>query len=122
MTKIAITILVVIHLAVNVWHGNAHTELAIGLPSEKNAFVIVVILIAPLVAAALGANGRAVVLPQESREVYSGGNDGNTTCIELGTPVQRLPCRLPGFHARQTASLSAPEGRGAMADGGVYLR
>jgi hypothetical protein len=53
MTNIAITILVAIHLAVAVWHGNAHAELAIALPPEKNAFVIMVILIAPLVAAAL---------------------------------------------------------------------
>lgn len=53
MTKSAISILVTIHLAVALWHGNAHTALAIALPPEKNAFVIIVILIAPLVAAAL---------------------------------------------------------------------
>ena len=53
MTNIAIAILVAIHLAVTVWHGNAHTELAIALPPLKNAFVLAVILIAPLVAAAL---------------------------------------------------------------------
>lgn len=53
MTKIAIAILVAIHLVVAVWHGNAHTELAIALPPVKNAFVIMVILIAPLVAASL---------------------------------------------------------------------
>ena len=51
MTKIAIAVLVAIHLAVAVWHGNAHTALAISLPPAKNAFVIIVILIAPLVAA-----------------------------------------------------------------------
>ena len=61
MTKITITILVAIHLAVTLWHGNAHTELAIGLPPEKNAFVIVVILIAPLVAAALVWTRRVLV-------------------------------------------------------------
>jgi hypothetical protein len=53
MTKIAIAVLVAIHLAVTVWHGNAHTALAIALPPEKNAFVFIVILIAPLVAASL---------------------------------------------------------------------
>jgi hypothetical protein len=53
MTKIAIAVLVAIHLAVAVWHGNAHTALAIALPPEKNAFVFLVILIAPLVAASL---------------------------------------------------------------------
>ena len=54
MTKIAIAVLVAIHLAVALWHGNAHTALAIALPPEKNAFVFIVILIAPLVAASLG--------------------------------------------------------------------
>ncbi len=53
MTKIAIAVLVAIHLAVALWHGNAHRALAIALPSEKNAFVFIVILIAPLVAASL---------------------------------------------------------------------
>jgi hypothetical protein len=53
MTKIAIAVLVAIHFAVALWHGNAHTALAIALPPEKNAFVFIVILIAPLVAASL---------------------------------------------------------------------
>src|SRR5712691_5403196 len=53
MVKIAIAVLVAIHLAVAVWHGNAHTALAIALPPEKNAFVFIVILLAPLVAASL---------------------------------------------------------------------
>ena len=53
MTKIAIAVLVAIHFAVALWHGNAHTTLAIALPPEKNAFVFIVVLIAPLVAASL---------------------------------------------------------------------
>jgi hypothetical protein len=53
MTKITISVLVAVHLAVSLWHGNAHTELAIALPPLKNAFVFLVILIAPLVAASL---------------------------------------------------------------------
>ena len=53
MTKIAIAVLVAIHFAVALWHGNAHTALAIALPLEKNAFVFIVILIAPLVAASM---------------------------------------------------------------------
>ena len=53
MTRIVITALVVIHLAATLWHGDAHTKLAIGLPPEKTAFVFVVILIAPIVAAGL---------------------------------------------------------------------
>jgi hypothetical protein len=53
MAHIVITVLVAIHLAVNLWHGNAHTELGIALPPGKNVFVVVVILIAPLVAVSL---------------------------------------------------------------------
>jgi hypothetical protein len=52
-SHIAIAALVAIHFAVAIWHGHAHTELAIALPPEKNAFVFIVILIAPLVAASL---------------------------------------------------------------------
>jgi NADPH:quinone reductase-like Zn-dependent oxidoreductase len=53
MTKILITALVTIHLAATLWHGSAHTQLAIALPPEKNVFVYVVILLAPIVAAGL---------------------------------------------------------------------
>ena len=53
MNKIAIVVLVAIHFAVALWHGNAHTALAIALPPEKNAFVFSVVLIAPLFAASL---------------------------------------------------------------------
>ena len=53
MTKIAITALVVIHLAATLWHGDAHTKLTIELSPEKTLFVFVVILIAPIIAAAL---------------------------------------------------------------------
>ena len=51
--KIVITGLVLIHLAATVWHGEAHTQLAIALPPEKNIFVYVVILLAPLVSSVL---------------------------------------------------------------------
>src|SRR5215510_5096672 len=47
--RIAMTVLIALHLAVTVWHGNAHTILGITLPPEKTAFVFIVILIAPLV-------------------------------------------------------------------------
>lgn len=53
MSKMVVTGLVVIHLVASFWHGAAHTRLAIGLPIEKTIFVYVVILIAPIVAAAL---------------------------------------------------------------------
>ena len=53
MTRLLITALVAIHLAASLWHGNAHTRLAIDLPPAKTLFVFIVILIAPIVAAAL---------------------------------------------------------------------
>jgi hypothetical protein len=53
MTKIVITGLVAIHLGASLWHGSAHTQLAIELPPEKTFFVYIVILIAPIVAAVL---------------------------------------------------------------------
>ncbi len=53
MTRLVITALVAVHLAASVWHGNAHTRLAIDLPIEKTLFVYIVILIAPIVAALL---------------------------------------------------------------------
>jgi hypothetical protein len=52
-SRILIAGLVTIHLAASVWHGSAHTQLAIALPPGKNVFVYVVILIAPIVAACL---------------------------------------------------------------------
>jgi amino acid permease len=51
--RIIITGLVIVHLAASIWHGDAHTRLGIALPPEKNIFVYVVILIAPLVAVSL---------------------------------------------------------------------
>ena len=53
MAKFAIAVLVAVHLAVALWHGNAHGALAISLPPGKSAFVFIVILIAPVVAASL---------------------------------------------------------------------
>jgi hypothetical protein len=53
MTRIVITTLAVIHLVATFWHGSAHTQLDITLPPGKTAFVFVVILIAPIVAAVL---------------------------------------------------------------------
>lgn len=53
MNKAVITGLVVLHLAASLWHGGAHAQLGIGLPIAKTIFVYVVILLAPIVAAAL---------------------------------------------------------------------
>lgn len=53
MSRIALTGLVAVHLAATVWHGGAHTKLGILLPPEKSAFVYIVILAGPIVAASL---------------------------------------------------------------------
>jgi len=53
MNRIAVTGLVVVHLVATLWHGDAHSRLAIELSPGKNLFVFIVILIAPLVAAGL---------------------------------------------------------------------
>ena len=51
--KVLITVFVLVHLAGNLWHGDAHTTLEISLPGIKTAFVIVVILISPILGAIL---------------------------------------------------------------------
>ena len=48
--KIVCSVAVLAHLAVNVFHGRAHEALSVGLNPWQNAYVIVVILVAPLVA------------------------------------------------------------------------
>ena len=49
-TKWIVTLTVLAHLVVNVFHGRAHTELAVGLSNWQQAYVLLVILLAPLVA------------------------------------------------------------------------
>ncbi|MCZ6709196.1 MAG: hypothetical protein O7B25_02410 [Gammaproteobacteria bacterium] len=51
--KIAITTLVIIHLIAILWHGDAHTTLAIELPVLKNIFVYGVIVAGPIVGTSL---------------------------------------------------------------------
>lgn len=53
MTRLVITAIVAVHLAASLWHGGAHNRLAIYLPTPKTLFIFVVILIAPVVSAAL---------------------------------------------------------------------
>ena len=53
MTRIIITVLVLVHLAAAIWHGEAHTDLKIELPPEKDAFIYIVIVSAPILAAVL---------------------------------------------------------------------
>ena len=52
MKRVALygTVLVLIHLVVNLLHGRAHTELQIGLSSFQLLFVVGVIMLAPLLA------------------------------------------------------------------------
>ena len=59
--KAALTALVIVHLLVSLWHGDAHGTLQIALSNLQNAFVYSVIVIAPLVGAALLAVGAAIV-------------------------------------------------------------
>lgn len=47
------TVAVLAHLVVNMVHGNAHQQLAVGLSSWQNIYVLTVIIIAPLVAMVL---------------------------------------------------------------------
>jgi hypothetical protein len=49
--KVAVVVLSVVHLGVVLWHGDAHTALAVGLSQGETAFVVLVIFMAPLVAA-----------------------------------------------------------------------
>jgi hypothetical protein len=51
--KAVLTGLVAVHLLVTVWHGRAHEALAVTLSPAQNAFVLVVIVLAPILAAIL---------------------------------------------------------------------
>lgn len=51
--KVAIAGLVAVHFLVTVWHGYAHTRLAVTLPPAEDAFVYIVIVLAPIVAGIL---------------------------------------------------------------------
>ena len=53
MTRIVLTGLVIVHLAASLWHGSAHTDLAIELTRGETLFVYIIIIIAPVVAAVL---------------------------------------------------------------------
>lgn len=53
LLKVVITLLVVAHLAAALWHGDAHDALAITLPTIKNWFVYIVIIIGPITASIL---------------------------------------------------------------------
>jgi len=48
----SVTVVVLAHLIVNILHGQAHTNLGVGLSNWQQIFVIAVILLAPLVALA----------------------------------------------------------------------
>jgi len=53
MARIALTGLGAVHLAVAIWHGATHAELAVALSPVQNLFVYVVVVFAPLVAVGL---------------------------------------------------------------------
>lgn len=50
--------IILIHLALNIAHGMAHGRLAIGLNAFQKVFVLVVIVVAPLIAAYMIWRGR----------------------------------------------------------------
>src|SRR5690349_1394442 len=52
-TRVLVAVVVLAHLVVNILHGQAHTRLSVGLSVWQQAYVIAVILLAPLVALAL---------------------------------------------------------------------
>ena len=49
-SKWIVTLAVLVHLLVVLLHGRAHTELGVGLSNWQQAYVMLVILLAPLVA------------------------------------------------------------------------
>jgi hypothetical protein len=51
--KAVLTGLIAVHLLLTVWHGRAHAALAVTLSPLKNMFVLVVIVLAPILAAIL---------------------------------------------------------------------
>ncbi len=53
LSRVAVTTLATVHLAVAIWHGSAHSALAVTLAPAKNLFVLVVIVILPVLAAVL---------------------------------------------------------------------
>ena len=51
--RVWVTVAVLVHLIVTVFHGQAHTRLGVGLSDFQNTYVLIVIVFAPLVAFAL---------------------------------------------------------------------
>ena len=51
--RVAVAIVVLAHLVVVVLHGQAHTRLGVGLNNWQQAYVLIVIVLAPLVALVL---------------------------------------------------------------------
>lgn len=51
--RVWVAVAVLVHLVVTVFHGQAHTRLAVGLNGFQNLYVLTVIVFAPLAALAL---------------------------------------------------------------------
>jgi len=51
--RLAISILVIVHLIAALWHGDAHSTLGIDLPTLKDIYIYVVIVAAPIVSVIL---------------------------------------------------------------------
>jgi sec-independent protein translocase protein TatC len=53
LMRVVVTALAALHLGAAIWHGWAHSVLAVTLPPAKNLFVLVVIVVLPVAAAGL---------------------------------------------------------------------
>lgn len=51
--KIVLTVIVALHFAGNLWHGDAHATLEVALPTYKSIYVGIVIVVGPIIGAAL---------------------------------------------------------------------
>jgi hypothetical protein len=58
MSRRTATVIVLLHLAVNIMHGAAHSGAAVPISALQNAFVWIVILVGPLVALWMILTGR----------------------------------------------------------------
>ena len=59
MNRNVLTALVLVHLFASLWHGGAHDLLAIDMPAAKDAYIYLVIVLAPLAGVAMLWTSRA---------------------------------------------------------------
>jgi uncharacterized membrane protein YhiD involved in acid resistance len=105
--KTLVTTLVLFHFAGSLWHGDAHTTLAVPLSSLQTAFVVAVVLVAPLVGAILlwtryfAAGNWTVGLSMVGSVLF--GVYNHYVLISIDN-VEHLPPGAPELHAHFTNS------------------